>query len=117
MWSLRRSASDSRRSDCGGDAVTLVRTLRATYPRAFRALGYWRRPVGTLASIGDHTVFYGKALAGIPFAVTRYRREIIRLVAEISMGAGTLAMIGGTAVIGGFLTRARRGPLAARASH
>ena len=50
MWSLRRSASDSRRSDGGGDAVTLVRTLRATYPRAFRALGSWRRPVGTLAS-------------------------------------------------------------------
>jgi phospholipid/cholesterol/gamma-HCH transport system permease protein len=92
--------------------VTLVRTLRATYPRTFRAFGSWRRPVGTLASIGDHTVFYGKALAGIPFAVTRYGREIIRLVAEISMGAGTLAMIGGTVVIVGFLTLAAGGTLA-----
>src|SRR6202044_466884 len=112
MGSLRPSASDSRRSDGGGDAVTLVRTLRATYPRTFRALGYWRRPVGTLSAIGDHTVFYGHALAGIPFAVTRYRREIIRLVAEISMGAGTLAMIGGTLVIVGFLTLATGGTLA-----
>ena len=93
--------------------MTLVRTLRATYPRTFRVFGAWRRPVGTLASIGDHTVFYGKALAGIPFAVTRYRREIIRLVAEISMGAGTLAMIGGTVVIVGFLTLAAGGTLGA----
>ncbi|MCV7110866.1 ABC transporter permease, partial [Mycolicibacterium setense] len=41
-----------------------------------------------------------------------YRREIIRLVAEISMGAGTLAMIGGTLVIVGFLTLAAGGTLA-----
>ena len=92
--------------------MTLVRTLRATYPRTFRVFGSWRRPVGTLASIGDHTVFYGQALAGIPFAITRYGREIIRLVAEISMGAGTLAMIGGTVVIVGFLTLAAGGTLA-----
>jgi phospholipid/cholesterol/gamma-HCH transport system permease protein len=92
--------------------VTLVKSLRATYPRSFRALGQWRRPVGVLTSIGDHTLFYGRALAGIPFAVTRYSREIIRLVAEISMGAGTLAMIGGTVVIVGFLTLAAGGTLA-----
>ena len=75
-------------------------------------LGTWRRPVATLSAFGDHTLFYGKALAGIPFAVTRYRREIVRLVAEISMGAGTLAMIGGTVVIVGFLTLAAGGTLA-----
>jgi len=36
----------------------------------------------------------------------------VRLVAEISMGAGTLAMIGGTVVIVGFLTLAAGGTLA-----
>jgi phospholipid/cholesterol/gamma-HCH transport system permease protein len=41
-----------------------------------------------------------------------YRKEIIRLIAEISMGAGTLAMIGGTVVIVGFLTLAAGGTLA-----
>ncbi len=41
-----------------------------------------------------------------------YRREVIRLIAEISMGAGTLAMIGGTVVIVGFLTLAAGGTLA-----
>ena len=92
--------------------MTSVKTLRATYPRAFRVLETWRKPVGTLNSIGDHTLFYGKALAGIPFAVTRYPREVVRLIAEISMGAGTLAMIGGTVVIIGFLTLAAGGVLA-----
>ena len=38
--------------------------------------------------------------------------EIIRLIAEISMGAGTLALIGGTVVIVGFLTLAAGGTLA-----
>ena len=41
-----------------------------------------------------------------------YRREVIRLIAEISMGAGALAMIGGTLVIVGFLTLATGGTLA-----
>jgi len=84
-------------------------TLQAAYPRLTREL---KRPVVALGRIGDHTVFYGKAIATTPFAVTHYRREIIRLVAEISMGAGTLAMIGGTVVIVGFLTLAAGGTLA-----
>jgi phospholipid/cholesterol/gamma-HCH transport system permease protein len=84
-------------------------TLRATYPRFFRTV---ERPVSTFGRIGDHTLFYGKALAGAPFAATHYRREIVRLIAEISMGAGTLAMIGGTVVIVGFLTLAAGGTLA-----
>ena len=41
-----------------------------------------------------------------------FRKEIVRLIAEISMGAGTLAMIGGTVVIVGFLTLAAGGTLA-----
>ena len=70
------------------------------------------RPVGLLARIGDHILFYGRALAGMPHAAVHFRREIIRLIAEISMGAGTLAMIGGTVVIVGFLTLAAGGTLA-----
>ena len=92
--------------------MTLIKSLRVTYPRTFRVLGQWRRPVGTLSAIGDHTVFYGRAIAGIPFATVHYGREIVRLVAEISMGAGTLAMIGGTVAIVGFLTLAAGGTLA-----
>jgi phospholipid/cholesterol/gamma-HCH transport system permease protein len=84
-------------------------TLRSTYPRVTRQL---QRPLNTLGRIGDHMLFYGQAIAGTPFAVVRYRREVVRLIAEISMGAGTLAMIGGTVVIVGFLTLAAGGTLA-----
>ena len=83
--------------------------LRTNYPRVTRQI---RRPVTTLGRIGDHVVFYAKSLGGVPFAATHYRREIFRLIAEISMGAGTLAMIGGTVVIVGFLTLAAGGTLA-----
>jgi phospholipid/cholesterol/gamma-HCH transport system permease protein len=83
--------------------------LRGTYPKVVDQLG---RPVSWLGSIGDHILFYGRALAGTPHAAVHFRREIIRLVAEIAMGAGTLAMIGGTVVIVGFLTLAAGGTLA-----
>ncbi|GAS89827.1 MlaE family ABC transporter permease [Mycolicibacterium brisbanense] len=84
-------------------------TIRALYPRVSRELN---RPIEAASRLGDHTLFYGRALAGMPHAAVHYRREIVRLVAEISMGAGTLAMIGGTVVIVGFLTLAAGGTLA-----
>lgn len=86
--------------------MAVTRTL---HPYLARELN---RPVSALGRIGDHTMFYGRSLAGVPHAFVHYRREIIRLVAEISMGAGTLAMIGGTVVIVGFLTLAAGGTLA-----
>ncbi|MEB3030335.1 MlaE family ABC transporter permease [[Mycobacterium] nativiensis] len=83
--------------------------LRVLHPQVARELN---RPIDTLSRLGDHTSFYGRALAGVPHAATGYRREVVRLIAEISMGAGTLAMIGGTVVIVGFLTLAAGGTLA-----
>ena len=70
------------------------------------------RPFSFFSGLGDHILFYGRALAGMPHATVHFRKEIIRLIAEISMGAGTLAMIGGTVVIVGFLTLAAGGTLA-----
>ncbi len=78
-------------------------------PKALRELDL---PVNILTAIGDQALFYGKSLAGIPYAVTAYRRDILRLIAEISMGTGTLAMMGGTVAIVGFLTLATGGTLA-----
>ncbi|RAV04818.1 ABC transporter permease, partial [Mycolicibacterium sp. GF69] len=83
--------------------------LRSTYPRLTRQV---RRPVGLLSRLGDHILFYGRALAGVPHAAMHFRKEVVRLIAEISMGAGTLAMIGGTVAIVGFLTLAAGGTLA-----
>ena len=83
--------------------------LRSRFPRATDHLG---RPLSFLGRLGDHILFYLRGLAGVPHAAVHFRKEIIRLIAEISMGAGTLAMIGGTVVIVGFLTLAAGGTLA-----
>jgi phospholipid/cholesterol/gamma-HCH transport system permease protein len=83
--------------------------LRQRFPRLVDHLG---RPVALLSRLGDHVLFYGRAIGGVPHAAVHFRKEIVRLIAEISMGAGTLAMIGGTVVIVGFLTLAAGGTLA-----
>jgi phospholipid/cholesterol/gamma-HCH transport system permease protein len=57
----------------------------------------WRR-------VGLQMAFYTKTLAEIRNAFTHYKLEIVRLIAQMSMGTGALAVIGGTVVIIGFLT-------------
>ncbi|MGF7124637.1 phospholipid/cholesterol/gamma-HCH transport system permease protein [Rhodococcus sp. BE178] len=54
--------------------------------------------------VGEQALFFWRALVGAPRALVHYRREVIRLIAEIGMGTGALAVIGGTVVIVGFLT-------------
>ncbi|MGZ4542740.1 MAG: MlaE family ABC transporter permease [Mycobacteriaceae bacterium] len=71
------------------------------YPRA-RRVGH---RVSTGADgFGEQAVFYWTALRWSWKAVTHYKKETLRLIAEISMGTGALAVIGGTVVIVGFLT-------------
>lgn len=54
--------------------------------------------------IGRQTKFYGYTLKGIGEAVVYYQGEVIRLIASMGLGAGALAVIGGTIAIVGFLT-------------
>ncbi|NUS44324.1 MAG: ABC transporter permease [Mycobacteriaceae bacterium] len=77
----------------------------ATLSDTRRRLARRFRPVGKrLGAVGEHAEFYGKAIAGTPRALGHFRAETVRLIAEISMGTGALAVIGGTVVIVGFLT-------------
>ncbi|MEV0701472.1 ABC transporter permease [Saccharopolyspora sp. NPDC050389] len=55
-----------------------------------------RRPLVMLDDLGDQMSFYLRSLAWIPRAVTRYAKETVRLLAEVSFGSGALAVIGGT---------------------
>ncbi|TWF93157.1 MlaE family ABC transporter permease [Saccharopolyspora dendranthemae] len=55
-----------------------------------------RRPVEMLDDLGDQMSFYMRSLAWIPRAITRYAKETLRLLAEVSFGSGALAVIGGT---------------------
>ncbi|MCW2556303.1 MAG: mlaE 13 [Mycobacterium sp.] len=54
--------------------------------------------------IGRQTKFYGTTLRSIHYAFTDYRIELIRLIAQMGLGAGALIIIGGTVAIVGFLT-------------
>ena len=54
------------------------------------------RPLEILDNFGDQLAFYIKALAWTPRTLTRYFKELLRLLAEVSFGSGALAVIGGT---------------------
>ena len=56
----------------------------------------YRRPLGLLDRLGAELAFYLRALAWGPRAVVRYKREVLRLLAEVTLGSGALAVIGGT---------------------
>jgi phospholipid/cholesterol/gamma-HCH transport system permease protein len=50
----------------------------------------------TLDKLGEELSFYARALSWAPRAVRRYKKEIMRLLAEVALGSGALAVIGGT---------------------
>ncbi|BBZ59127.1 ABC transporter permease [Mycolicibacterium monacense] len=71
------------------------------FPRLRRKVDGW---VNGWNRIGTQTQFYGETIKGIWDAVVHYRTEVVRLIAQMSLGVGALAVIGGTIVIVGFLT-------------
>jgi phospholipid/cholesterol/gamma-HCH transport system permease protein len=56
----------------------------------------WRSTHAVFTELGDQVAFYGKALRAIPFTFIHYRREILRLLAEVSLGRGALVLVAGT---------------------
>ncbi|MGH3978549.1 MAG: MlaE family ABC transporter permease [Pseudonocardiaceae bacterium] len=64
---------------------------------ARRARRVVRAPLHSLDDLGDQLSLYGSALGWIPRAVRRYKKEIARLLAEVSFGSGALIVILGTA--------------------
>lgn len=72
--------------------------------RAMRAAA--RAPGDSLTRFGQQMSFHASALAAAPRTLRRYRKEVVRLLAEVSLGTGALAVIGGTVVVIGFLTAA-----------
>ena len=61
-------------------------------------------PLDRLDDFGHQISFYARTFAWIGRAVPRYRTEVLRLLAEVSLGAGGLAVIGGSAAIVAFMT-------------
>ncbi|AIY16211.1 MlaE family ABC transporter permease [Pimelobacter simplex] len=54
------------------------------------------RPMKGLDNLGHELSFYLKVLLALPRSVKRYPREILRILAEVTLGSGALAVIGGT---------------------
>ena len=65
-----------------------------------------RIPVNALDRAGEQMSFYARAIAWTPRTLHRYRKETLRLLAEVTFGSCALAVIGGTigviAMMSGF---------------
>ena len=56
--------------------------------------------------VGNQIAFNAQSVRETGIAFSRYKTEILRLIAQMSLGTGALAVIGGTIVVVGFLTLA-----------
>ncbi len=55
-----------------------------------------KAPVTLIDRAGEQMLFYSRAIAWIPRTAVHYRKEVQRLLAEVTFGSGALAVIGGT---------------------
>ncbi|CAN5681138.1 ABC transporter permease [soil metagenome] len=73
-----------------------------------RPYGRLTRPVDNVVTgwnrIGAQTRFFAQTIGAIPDAIINYRTEVWRLIAQMGLGTGALAVVGGTVAIVGFLT-------------
>ncbi len=74
---------------------------RAVLPRLQRTARGW---AGAWNTLGEQAQFYGKTLAGIKDVYIYYKVELLRQIAQMSLGVGGMALIGGTIVVVLFLT-------------
>jgi phospholipid/cholesterol/gamma-HCH transport system permease protein len=63
-----------------------------------------RQGYDVLSELGDQLLFYASVIRWLPRTLRRYRNEVLRLLAEVSLGSGTLAVVAGTVGIIVFLT-------------
>jgi phospholipid/cholesterol/gamma-HCH transport system permease protein len=61
-------------------------------------------PMERLEDFGHQMAFYVRAFAWMWRVIVRYKKEVIRLLAEVSLGTGGLAVMGGSVAIVAFMT-------------
>jgi phospholipid/cholesterol/gamma-HCH transport system permease protein len=85
--------------------ATHARPPRPLLPSPLRKLGSaGGRITGTLDELGRSGSFYVRTIGWSYKVVVRYKKEVMRLLAEVAFGTGALAVIGGTVVIVVFMT-------------
>lgn len=79
--------------------------LRQRFPRGYaRVEKLVAAPSRGLDSVGEVAWFAVSSVGSMGHALRYYRKEVLRLIAEIGMGTGAMAVIGGTVAIVGFVT-------------
>src|SRR5665811_1200513 len=63
---------------------------------ATKVSSLYRVPLNSLDNLGFQMLFYVRVVRAVPRAITNYGKEIMRLLAEVTLGSGALAVIGGT---------------------
>jgi len=89
--------------------VSIGTVARQRFPVTMRTLGTARTG---WAQLGEQARFFGKTLAAIVDVVVYYRGELLRQVAAMSLGTGSLAVIGGSVAVMAFLTMSTGGTIA-----
>lgn len=85
--------------------MTSTVVLRARFPRTAAVVNrYVFGAARALRQIGVFARFARITIVQISWALRHYRRQMLRLIAEIGMGTGAMAVIGGTVAIIGFVT-------------
>src|SRR5260370_10873385 len=87
--------------------------VRARFPRAVANFNHYLG--GTVRAVnraGHLTRFAVIGGWSIGWALRHYRRETLRLIAQIGLGTGAMAVVGGTAAVGRFGALAGRSPIA-----
>lgn len=54
--------------------------------------------------VGEQAKFYARTIVSVGDVFVRYQTELVRLIAQMGLGTGALAVVGGTTVIVAFLT-------------
>src|SRR6202011_4564825 len=81
--------------------MSAAAVVAARYPRVTRTVRGW---IDGGVRIGEQTQFYGRTIVSIGDALVHYKTETLRLVAQMGLGSGALALIGGSVAVVGFLT-------------
>ncbi len=85
--------------------MTSAAVVRARFPRTVAGVDrYAGSPARGLDSFGRMVWFTLASVGAIPMTLRRYRAETVRLIAQIGMGSGALAVVGGTVAIVAFVT-------------
>jgi phospholipid/cholesterol/gamma-HCH transport system permease protein len=85
--------------------MSTTQVLRSRFPQAYdRTTDIVAAPARFLDSVGHVAWFVVTAMGSIGHALRYYRKETLRLIAEIGMGTGAMAVIGGTSAIVGFVS-------------